>query len=129
MDEQAVRAPDGAAGSAGRSFERLTVRLRRARRWYSTAAAALITVGLGAAAAGLLGLGPVPVLVPVGLLAAALSALPWCLALDRRDRADGVEALADEWAGLSPGDEAGRAALLQLVEAAAFGGRGRVGVG
>lgn len=124
-----MQAPDGTAGSAGRSFERLTARLRRARRWYSTAAVALAAAGLGAAAAGLSGLGPAPVLVPVGLLAAALAALPWCLALDRRDRADGVEALAEEWAGLPPGDETGRAALLRLVGAAAFGGRGRVGVG
>jgi hypothetical protein len=64
--------------------------------------------------------------VTVGLLAAALAALPWREALDRRDRAGGLEVLADEWAGLPPGDVAGRAALLRLV-GVVCGGRGEAG--
>ena len=125
MDEQARAA--AVAAAEGQSFGRLVARLRRAGRWYLAAAVGLVAAGLGSAAAGLLGLvDPAPVLVAVGLLAAALATLPWRETLDRRDRADGLEALAEEWAGLPPGDEAGRAALSRLV-GAVCGGRGTVG--
>jgi hypothetical protein len=125
VDEQARAAAVAAAD--GQSFERLVTRLRRARRWYLAMAVGLVAAGLGSAAAGLLGLAdPAPVLVAVGLLTTTLATLPWRETLDRRDRADGLEALAEEWAGLPLGDEAGRTALSRLV-GAVCGGHGAVG--
>ena len=99
MDEQEAQAT-AVAGAEEASIPRLAERLRRARRWYAAAAVVLAAGGLGATAAGLLGVGsarvPATALVAVGLLAAALAALPWREALDRRDRAGGLEVLAEE---------------------------------
>jgi hypothetical protein len=52
--------------------------------------------------------------------------LPLREALERRDRAGGLEVLGDEWARLAPDDAGGRARLLDLLRAM-HGRRSRAG--
>jgi hypothetical protein len=104
--------------AAAPDFERMSARQRRGWRRYALAAALLVIVGIGAALAGVVAGGATRLpLVVTGLTAAAFAALPWREALERRDRAGGLEVLGEEWAALPPEDEDGRARLLTLVEA------------
>jgi hypothetical protein len=107
--------------AAAPGFERMAARQRGGWRRYALAAALMVVLGLAAALAGVVAGGTARLpLVVAGLMAAALAALPWREALERRDRAGGLEVLGEEWAALAPGDEADRARLLALV-AAMFG--------
>src|SRR3954454_19822014 len=90
-------------------FERLAARQRGGWRRYALAAVLLLVGGIAAALAGLVTDGGArPPLVVGGTLAAAQAVLRWREAAERRDRADGLEVLGEEWATLSPDDEQGR---------------------
>jgi hypothetical protein len=97
-------------------FERLAARQRGGWRRYGLAAAVLLVGGVVVALAGVVteGVARLP-LIAGGVLAAALAVLPWREALERRDRADGLEVLGEEWAALAPDDEGGRRRLLALA--------------
>jgi hypothetical protein len=99
-------------------FERLAARQRGGWRRYGLAAALLLACGVAAALAGVMagGIARLPLTVG-GALAASLAVLPWREAIERRDRADGLEVLGEEWAALSPDDERGRRRLLVLAGA------------
>lgn len=99
-------------------FERLAARQRGGWRRYALAAVLLLVGGIAAALAGLVtdGVARLPLIVG-GALAASLAVLPWREAVERRDRADGLEVLGEEWAALSPDDERGRRRLLVLAGA------------
>ncbi len=89
---------------------------RGAWRGYAVAAALLLLLGLAAAAWGLASGHPLA-LSPAapGLMAAALAALLWREAIERRDRLGGLEVLQQEWD--DPAREAAdRERLLALVE-------------
>ncbi len=89
---------------------------RGAWRRYAVAAALLLLLGLAAAAWGLASTHPLA-LSPAapGLMAAALAALLWREAIERRDRLGGLEVLQQEWD--DPVLEAAdRERLLALVE-------------
>jgi hypothetical protein len=102
----------------------MAARLRAGGRCHAAGAALLLAGGAAFAVAGpALG---APMAAGPGLLAAALAALPWREALERWDRAQGLEVLAEEWdeAAAAGPDEAGaRERLLALAEA--MFGRGR----
>jgi hypothetical protein len=99
-------------------FERLAARQRGGWRRYGLAAALLLVSGIAAAFVGLVadGVTRLPLIVG-GLLAASLAVLPWREAVERRDRADGLEVLGEEWVALAPDDERGRRRLLVLARA------------
>jgi hypothetical protein len=92
-----ARAPDFAA---------LAQRHARAARGYRRAAISMLVLGLLLAAAGLaLPAGPQPVLLASGLLLAALTVLPLQAAIERRERAQGLEFLGEEWHELAAAGE------------------------
>src|SRR3954471_15054852 len=99
-------------------FERLAARQRGGWRRYGLAAVLLLIGGVVGVLAGLVtdGMARLPLIVG-GSLAASLAVLPWREAAERRDRADGLEVLGEEWAALSPDDEGGRRRLLVLAGA------------
>ena len=97
-------------------FERLMALQRGAWRRYALAAALLLLLGLAATVWGLASGRPLP-LSPAapGLMAAALAALLWREAVERRDRLGGLEVLEQEWNGPAQAEPAQRERLLTLI--------------
>lgn len=105
---------DAPAGTP--DLERLTARMRGGWRRYALGAALLLVLGLAGVAWGLAS-GRPAALSPAapGLLAAALAALPWREAVERRDRLEGLEVLQQEWPDLAR-DAPERERLAGLIE-------------
>ena len=97
-------------------FERMAARLESSARGWRSLAGVLAGAGVGLVLLGI----ALDHLAPLaaGALAVALSILPWLVAVEFDERAEGLRVLGEDWADPGPPELAARrrAGLIDLVE-------------